>query len=293
MKQDIRVPLLFLAPALILLLVFVVVPVVASLVTSLTDFNIFALNNWSKARFVGVQNYVKLFGDELFRQALWNTLYFVAVGVPTAVILSLFFAVLVNRPTTALKNLFRVGYYLPSITDAVAIAIVWRWLLNPRWGILSWALGQFGIQGPNWLGDPRWAMPAIIMLVVWKGLGYNMVIFLAGLQGIPQQYYEAAQIDGAGKWRQLRFVTLPLLGPTTFFVTVMTIIGYLQLFAEPFMLTDGGPLNATLSVVLYMYRQGFKFFNLGYASAMAYVLFAIIFIATLAQMKLKDKDVAY
>ena len=189
--------------------------------------------------------------------------------------------------------MFRVGYYLPSITTTVAIAVVWKWVLNPRYGILNWVLSFLGITGPSWLGDPKWAMPAIIMLVVWKGLGYNMIIFLAGLQNIPEHLYEAAQIDGANRIKQLVYITIPLLRPTTFFVTVMTTIGYLQLFAEPYMLTDGGPLNSTLSIVLYMYRHGFKFFNLGYASAIAYVLFAIIFIATLFQMKLRDKEIQY
>lgn len=284
---------MFLAPALILMMVFVVVPVAASFVISLTDFNIFALADWSNARFIGVDNYIRLFQDELFWKALGNTLYFVAVGVPLAVGLALILAMLLNSPLNRAKDLFRVGYYLPSITETVAIAVVWRWVLNPRYGILKRALEIFGLQSPNWLGDPRWAMPAIIMMAVWKGLGHNALIFLAGLQSIPSTVYEAAEIDGANGWEQFRFVTLPLLAPTTFFVAIMTLIGYLQLFAEPYTLTDGGPLDATLSIVLYMYRHGFKFFNLGYASAMAYVLFALIFVATLVSMKSRAEEVTY
>jgi multiple sugar transport system permease protein len=228
MQRNARVAYMFLAPALILMMVFVVVPVAASFVISLTDFNIFALADWSNARFIGVDNYIRLFQDELFWKALGNTLYFVAVGVPLAIGLALILAMLLNSPLNRAKDLFRVGYYLPSITETVAIAVVWRWVLNPRYGILKRALEIFGLQSPNWLGDPRWAMPAIIMMAVWKGLGHNALIFLAGLQSIPSTVYEAAEIDGANGWEQFRFVTLPLLAPTTFFVAIMTLIGYLQ-----------------------------------------------------------------
>ena len=293
MQRRTRVAYMFLAPALVLMTVFVVVPVAASFVMSLTDFNIRALANWGNARFIGLGNYVRLFGDELFWKALRNTLYFVGVGVPLAVTLSLLLAALLNSPLNRAKDLFRIGYYLPSITETVAIAVVWRWVLNSRYGILKQALEMVGLHCPNWLGDPAWAMPAIIMMAVWKGLGHNALIFLAGLQSIPSTVYEAAQIDGANGWEQFRFITLPLLAPTTFFVGTMTLIGYLQLFAEPYTLTDGGPLDATLSIVLYMYRHGFKFFNLGYASAMAYVLFGLIFVATLLTMKRKGEEVTF
>lgn len=293
MKKSFLVPLGFLAPALILILVFMVLPIIVSFYLSLTNFNVSALLDWSRARFIGLANYQRLFQDALFWKALKNTMYFVIIGLPVAIFFSLFLAILLNRAQLFGRNLFRVGYYLPSITTTVAIAVVWKWVLNPRYGILNWVLGLLGIAGPSWLGDPRWAMPAIIMLVVWKGLGYNMVIFLAGLQNIPKHLYEAAQIDGASRFKQMIYITIPLLRPTTFFVTIMTMIGYLQLFAEPYMLTNGGPLNSTLSIVLYMYRHGFKFFNLGYASAIAYILFAIIFTATLLQMKFRDKEIQY
>lgn len=293
MQRNAKVAYMFLAPALILMVVFVVVPVATSLVISLTDFNMFALADWSKAKFIGLNNYIRLFQDELFWKALGNTMYFVAAGVPLAIGLALLLAVLLHSPLNRAKDLFRVGYYLPSITETVAIAVVWRWVLNPRYGILKHAFETFGLQSPNWLGDPRWAMPAIIMMAVWKGLGHNALIFLAGLQNIPSTVYEAAQIDGANGWKRFRFITLPLLAPTTFFVSIMALIGYLQLFAEPYTLTDGGPLDASLSIVLYMYRHGFKFFNLGYASAMAYVLFAMIFIATLLSTKSRAEEVTY
>lgn len=293
MKRSLLIPLGFLAPALTLILVFMVLPLVVSFYLSLTNFNVAALLDYSLANFIGLANYQRLLRDELFWQAFWNTGYFVLIGVPSALVLSLLLAILLNQARLFGKNFFKVGYYLPSITTTVAIAVVWRWVLNPRYGILNWLLGILGIAGPNWFGDPEWAMPAIILLVVWKGLGYNMVIFLAGLQNIPGHLYEAAQLDGAGRLKQLIYITIPLLRPTSFFVSVMTMIGYLQLFAEPYMLTDGGPLNATLSIVLYMYRHGFKFFNLGYASALAYVLFAIIFFVTLLQMKFSDKEIQY
>ena len=293
MKRSLLIPLGFLAPALTLILVFMVLPLVVSFYLSLTNFNVAALLDYSLADFIGLANYQRLLRDELFWQAFWNTGYFVLIGVPSALVLSLLLAILLNQAGLFGKNFFKVGYYLPSITTTVAIAVVWRWVLNPRFGILNWLLGILGIAGPNWFGDPEWAMPAIILLVVWKGLGYNMVIFLAGLQNIPGHLYEAAQLDGAGRLKQLIYITIPLLRPTSFFVSVMTMIGYLQLFAEPYMLTDGGPLNATLSIVLYMYRHGFKFFNLGYASALAYVLFAIIFFVTLLQMKFSDKEIQY
>lgn len=293
MQRNPKVAYMFLAPALILMTVFIALPVIASLVISLTDFNIFALANWSNAKFIGIDNFVRLFQDGLFWKALRNTLYFVAVGVPLAIALALILAILLNSPLNRAKGLFRVGHYLPSITETVAIAVVWRWVLNPRYGILKRALEVFSIQSPSWLGDPRWAMPAIIMMAVWKGLGHNALIFLAGLQSIPPTVYEAARIDGATSRQQFIYVTLPLLAPTTFFVSIMTLIGYLQLFAEPYTLTDGGPLDATLSIVLYMYRHGFKFFNLGYASAMAYVLFALIFAATLLAMRSRAEEVTY
>lgn len=293
MKTTYKVPLLFLTPAMLLLFIFLVLPIIASLYISFTNFDIFALNNWSNAKFIGFTNYIDLVNDPLFWKALKNTLFFVIVGVPSAIISSLFFAILLNQKFVKGKTFFRVGYYLPNITNTVAIAIVWKWVLNPRYGIMNWFLGLLGFDGPSWLGDPKWAMPAIILLVVWKSLGYNMIIFLAGLQGIPEHLYEASQLDGANRWQQLKNITLPLLRPTTFFVTIMTIIGYLQLFAEPYMLTEGGPLNSTLSIVLYIYQQGFKFFELGYASALSYVLFFLIFIVTMIQMKFKDADIEY
>lgn len=290
MRKSIKIPALFLAPAMILMFIFLILPIFASLYISLTDFNIYSLMDWSQAEFVGLANYTKLFNDEIFWQSLKNTLYFAGVGVPLAIIFALGFAVLMNKKEVKGKEFFRAGFYLPSITNTVAVAVIWGFILNPNYGFLNWILSIFGLEPINWLGSTTWAMPSIIIFVVWKGLGHNIILFLAGLQNIPIHLYEAARIDGATKWQMFKNITLPMLKPTTFFVTVMTVIGYLQLFAEPYMLTEGGPLDSTLSVVLYMYRNGFKHFELGYASAIGYVLFLLIFVVTLIQMKFRKEN---
>jgi multiple sugar transport system permease protein len=176
------------------------------------------------------------------------------------------------------------------VTTLVAIAVVWRYLYHPRYGLLNYALGLLGIDPIDWLGDPNWAMPAIILLAVWKNFGFNMIIFIAGLQSIPEHLYEAARIDSANTWQQLRFVTLPMLGPTFLFVAIMTMIGYLQLFAEPYVMTQGGPAHSTLSIVLLMYEEGFRWWNIGYAAAVAFVLFVLILVITLLQLKLGQGD---
>lgn len=285
MKTPLKAIIAFIGPSIILLLIFMLIPILVSLTLSFTDFNVFAIYDWSNASFIGFENYNNLMKDPLFWKALLNTLYALVVAMPLTIILALSFAALLNRETTYFKNFFKVSFYLPSITNTVAIAIVWSWMLNPDYGLINWFLGLIGIQGPNWLGDPAWAMPSVIMLVVWKAVGYNIILFTAGLQNIPDYLYEAAELDGASKFQKFLHVTIPSLRPTIFFVTVMTIIGYLQLFEEPYMLTSGGPLDSTLSIVLYLYRQGFRFFKLGYASSIAFVLFIMIFALTFIQMK--------
>jgi multiple sugar transport system permease protein len=290
MKTPLKAIITFLGPPIILLFIFMLIPIFVSLFISFTDFDVYAMYDWSNASFIGLQNYGELMQDPLFWRALLNTLYALVVAMPLTVILSLSFAALINREGTYLKNFFKVSFYLPSITNTVAIAIVWAWMLNPDYGLINWFLGLFGIQGPNWLGDPAWAMPSVIMLVVWKAVGYNIILFTAGLQNIPDYLYEAAELDGATRFQQFLYVTVPSLRPTIFFVTVMTVIGYLQLFEEPYMLTAGGPLNSTLSIVLYLYRQGFRFFKLGYASSIAFVLFLMIFALTFIQMRARRNE---
>jgi len=277
----------FVAPALSLILIFFFVPVIAALVLSFSDFDIYALGEFSALRWIGIDNYVRLFQDPLFWMALKNTLYFVLVGGPLSVLTSLVAAVLVNHRLVRLKGMFRTLFFLPVVTTMVAVAVVWRYLYHPRFGFLNYLLGLLGIHPIDWLGNPDWAMPAIILMAIWKNFGFNMIIFVAGLQSIPERLYEAASIDGASPWGQFRHITLPLLAPSLVFVGVITMIGYLQLFSEPYVMTQGGPADSTLSLSLLMFRDGFRWWNMGYASATAFVLFAIILLGTLLQIKLK------
>jgi len=280
----------FAAPFVILFSVFLAFPIVAAFLLSFTSFGLRDLQNPIGTTFVGLQNYIDLFSDAKFWKSLTNTVYFVVVGVPVTLAFGLLIANALNRGVTRFRTAFRVGYYLPVITSIVAIAVVWRFLLNPDVGLINMALGAIGIDGPAWLADPALAMPSIIAMAVWRNLGFAMIVFLAGMQAIPASLYEAASIDGAGRWQSFRSITVPLLRPTILFMTVITTIGYLQLFEEPFVMTAGGPLDATLSVTMYMYQQGFTFFHQGYASAIAYVLFLIVAIIAFLQFKFLRSD---
>jgi multiple sugar transport system permease protein len=275
----------FVAPALVAIGVFFFLPVVAALAMSLTDFDIYALADLHNLRFVGLRNYAELLQTPLFWRALGNTFYFVIVGVPLSVAASLGAALLLNSRVTWLKGLFRTAYFAPVVTSLVAVAVIWRYALHTRYGIVNYALALVGIDPVDWLGDPHWGMPAIILFAVWKNFGYNMIILLAGLQSIPRDLYEAAEIDGAGTWAQFRWVTWPMLGPTLAMVGVLTMAGYFQLFAEPYVMTQGGPVQSTVSVLYFMYEQGFKWWNLGVASSVAFVLFAIMFAVTMLQLR--------
>jgi multiple sugar transport system permease protein len=276
----------FVAPALLVIVVFFFVPVLAALAISLTDFDIYALADSRNLRLVGLRNYAQLLQTPLFWQALGNTLYFVVVGVPLSVTVSLGAALLLHSRLVRFRGLFRTALFAPVVTTLVAVAVVWRYLFNPHYGWLNYALGRLGIPPVDWLGDPQWAMPAIIVFAVWKNFGYNMIIFLAGLQSIPEPLYEAARIDGASIWRQFRHVTLPMLAPILAVVNILTIAGYFQLFAEPYVMTQGGPMQSTVSVLYFMYEEGFKWWNLGSASAVAFVLFLFIFVVTALQLRL-------
>ena len=280
----------FVAPALTLIGVFFVLPVAASLLLSFTDFDIYALGRLDRLRFIGLDNYRRLLADPLFWTALRNTLYFVVVGGPLSVLVSLGAALLVNHRLTWSQGWFRTLLFLPVVTTLVAVAVVWRYLYHPRHGFLNYVLGWVGLPPIDWLGDPDWAMPAIILMAVWKNFGFNMVVFIAGLQSIPRRLYEAAEIDGADGWAQFRYITLPMLAPTFLFVTVITLIGYFQLFAEPYVMTQGGPADSTLSVALLMFQEGFRWWNLGYAAAVAFVLFLIILAGTLVQARLRRES---
>ncbi len=280
----------FVAPALVAIGAFFFVPVVASLLLSFTDFDVYAVARPDRLRLVGLGNYARLVAEPRFRTALANTAYFVIVGGPLSVAASLGAALLLEAKVARWKGVFRTVFFLPVVTTLVAVAVVWRYLYHPRHGLLNLLLGVFGIGPIDWLGDPRWAMPAIILLAVWKNFGFNMVIFIAGLQSVPERLYEAARMDGASGWQQFRRVTLPMLAPTFLFVAVVTMIGYFQLFAEPYVMTQGGPANSTLSVVLRMYEEGFRWWNMGYGAAVAFVLFAIILLLTLVQLRLRARE---
>lgn len=264
------------SPALSAIVVFFLLPVLGALALSVTDFDIYALADPANLRFVGLRNYTRLLAEPTFRTALWNTALFVLIAAPLSIAVSLGAALLVNARLARFASLHRTVLFLPVVTTLVAAAVVWRYLYHPRFGLLNHALALVGVGPVDWLGDPRWAMPAIVFMTVWKTFGFNMVIFVAGLRGIPPRLYEAASLDGAGALATFRHVTLPLLAPTMTFVALMTVIGDFQLFAEPYVMTQGGPGDRTLSVVLLMYREGFRWWNLGTAAATAFVLFVIV-----------------
>jgi multiple sugar transport system permease protein len=270
----------FALPALAVIGLFFVLPVAAGLVLSLTDFDLYALADLHNLRFVGLDNYAQVFTRPLFWQALGNTAYFVALGVPLSIGLSLGCAVLLQSKLARFKPLFRTALFAPVVTTLVAVAVVWRYLFHVRYGWVNQVLGSLGVDPIDWLGDPHWSMPAIIVFAAWKNFGGNMIIFIAALQAIPEDLYEAARLDGAGAWAQFRHVTVPMLGPTLLMVSILTIAGYFQLFAEPYVMTQGGPLQSTVSVLYLMYEESFRWWNLGQASAVAFVLFAIIVVVT-------------
>ncbi len=289
-RRKISAAYFFLAPAMITIFIFFLLPVLAAFLMSFTDFDIYSLGNISLAQFVGFRNYIEIFRDSLFWIALKNTFYFVIVGGPLSIVVSLGAALLINSKLIKFKGLFRLIYFTPVVTTLVAVSILWRFIYHPRFGILNYVLSLIGIHGVDWLGDPHWAMPAIILMAVWKNFGYNMIIFIAGLQNIPEDLYEAADIEGASAWRQFKDITLPMLAPTTLFVGIITMIGYFQLFAEPYVMTQGGPLNSTLSIVLYMYQEGFRWWNMGYSAALAFILFFIILVVSLIQLRLQRES---
>ncbi|MBB6599414.1 sugar ABC transporter permease [Luteimonas sp. MC1825] len=271
---------LFAAPALLVLGVFFALPVLSALLISLTDFDLYALAEPGNLRFVALGNYIDLLQTPLFWKALWNTSYFVVVGVPLSVAVSLGAALLLNSGLARARAFFRTALFAPVVTTLVAVAVIWRYLFHSSYGLVNWALGHVGIGPVDWLGDPAWAMPTIILFAVWKNFGYNMVIFIAGLQAIPVDLYEAARIDGASRWRQFLHITLPMLGPVLLVVGVITVSGYFQLFAEPYVMTRGDPLQSTVSVLYFMFEEGFKWWNLGRASAVAFMLFLVILAVT-------------
>lgn len=277
-------------PFLLLFAVFTAWPLFQSLFMSFTDFKIRDMQTPFAVNPVGFDNYVTAVNDPVFQQGALNTAIFVVVGVPLTMAAALAAAVALDKGITRLRSVFRVGFYTPVVTSIVAVAVVWRFLLQPDTGLVNTVLGWVGIDGPNWLGDTRTALPSLIAMVVWRNFGTGMIIFLAGLQAVPWSLHEAAALDGASSWQRFWNVTIPGLRPTLLFVLVTTTIGYLQFFEEPYVMTQGGPLNSTISASMVTYRQ-FGFGNYGVAGAMAYLTFVVIVLVSIAQFRLaRERD---
>ena len=277
--------ILFAVPWLLQFVLFIVVPFAASFWLSLTDYRFRDFPNM-----IWFENYADLASDEVFLKSIFNTLYYTVFHVPGVMIISFFIAILLNQKVNGMP-LFRTLFYLPSVTAGVATIMLWLVILQPN-GILNQALGLVGIPGPRWLTSTQWAMPSLIIMSFWT-VGTTMILYLAGLQGIPQHLYEAASIDGAGHLRKLWHVTVPMMTPTIFLTLVLGIIGSWQVFTQALILTGGGPANATLFVLLYLYNKAFLIFQMGYASAIAWVLFVIILIFTLIQFGIARRWVYY
>lgn len=278
---------LFVAPLILGLIVFTYGPVLAAFVLSFTKGDYISTPKW-----IGLDNYANLLDDKLFWKSMQNTLYYVAGVVPAGMALSLLLALAMNQKLRGII-FFRSIFFLPTISSSVAISLMWLWIYNPEFGALNFLLDQVGIKGPAWLSSPEWAMPAVMIMAVWRGLGYNMLIYLAGLQGIPEIYYEAAEIDGAGSWAKFWNITLPLLSPTNFMLLILGLIGAFQVFEYTYVMTAGGPVYSTLTLVLHVYNNAFRNFQMGYASALAYVVFFILLILTMIQFWLQRRWVHY
>lgn len=286
-------PYLFVSPAMILLIAFGIVPILVAAVISTTNMNISAFASWSNVDFVGADNYTKLFADPDFWQAIGNTGLFAVFGVPAIVVVSLIVALLLGRSQGAFFRSLRAFYFIPAITAIVAISLIWGYLYNTQFGLLNYLLSLVGVPQVQWLSDPVLAKFSVALVAVWRGTGLNIIIFLAALQGVPREYLEAASLDGAGEWKKTFSIVLPLLRFAIFFVSVTTTIAWLQFFDEPFVLTDGGPLGATTSASIFLYKEGFRLNQFGYASAGSIVLFVIIALITLIQLRLRRADDEY
>jgi multiple sugar transport system permease protein len=285
----------FIGPIVIGLLIFTILPIIASLVLSFSDWD-----GSSQLHFIGLDNFVRMFSDHIYLKALKITSFYTVVTVPSTIIFSVLIAVLLNRKMRG-RDVYRLIFFLPSVTMPVAIAVVWKWMYNGSNGLINFLLSRVGIDGPNWITDERYILMSVMIIAVWAGIGYNMIILLSGLQGIPDSFYEAASIDGATAWHRFVHITVPLLTPAIFFVMVTSLIGAFQVFDLVFMLTPqatgggaGGVLqDATRTAVYSIYQNGFTWFKIGYASAQAWVLFVIIFLITMAQMYLQKRWVHY
>lgn len=283
-KKELAWIYVFIAPPVLGFLIFGLVPILFSIYISFHDWNMLTTPKW-----VGLQNYVKLASDEKVWKSIFNTVYLL-IGVPLGMFFALILAVMMNRRIKGI-SIMRTIYYLPVISPIIAVSLLWQWILNKDFGLLnSWLWEWFGIAGPNWLGDPKWVKPSLILIGLWGGVGGTMVLYLAGLQSVPTTYYEAAEIDGAGVWQKFWRITVPLLTPIHFYVIVMGVIGTFQSFSQIYVLAvNGGPEYSGATVVYYIFQTAFDYFNMGYASSLAWVLGIIIFVVTLLQFRLSSK----
>ncbi len=286
MTRAARTAYVFVLPVLAITAFVLVLPTVLALALSVTDYSVYALADWRNLSFVGLGNYLYLLREPLFWRALGNTALFAILGVPMAIGASLFAALLLNDVTVRWKPLWRVLLFTPYVTSVVATAVVWRFLLNTRFGLVNRALAAAGLPAVDWLGDPHASIPAILIFVTWKIFGYNMIVFTAALSAVPHDLMEAARLDGASRWLRFRHVTLPAIGPTLLLAAVMSVAGFLQIFAEPYVMTMGGPAQSTVTILYFMFDEGFKWWNLGQASAVAFVLFLMILALTFAQARI-------
>lgn len=284
----------FLGPAFFFLFVLILFPILFAFWISLHDWSLIPRD----FPLIGLKNYIEAFKDPLTLQSLRNTLVYTVGAVPVSMMLSLILALIMNQDKLPFRTGFRTAYFIPVITSWVAVSFVWVWMFEPRYGLVNAFLALFGITGIKWLASPFWALPAIMIVSIWKGLGYNMVIFLAGLQGVPRELHEAAKIDGANRWQSFWHITFPLLNPTIVFITVTAVIGSLQVFTPAVIMTTvqgeaGGPINSTRVMVYHIYSTAFRYNQLGYGAALAFLLFALILVITLVQLRLTQRDVDY
>jgi len=279
---------LFLLPSLVGLVLFSIIPIATSLYLSLTEWDIIG----GPPKFQGLKNYAQILRSEEMSRTLGNTLYFIVLYIPLILIASILVAMLLNNKARGI-GIYRTIYYIPVLTSWVAAALLWKWLLNSKYGAVNAILGMLGIQGPSWLQDKVWAMPGIVLASIWKDMGYFALIFLAGLQGISKSYYEAAEIDGANALARFRYITLPLITPTLFFVMVICIINSFQLFPQVMVMTEGGPGGATQVFVERIYSYAFRYYKMGYAASLSWILFVFIFVATLIQLGMQKRWVHY
>lgn len=281
LNDDTRWAWAMLLPNVIGFVMFMLVPVVATFVLSFMKYDML-----TPPKFIGLQNYIDMAKDPIVWEVTKNTLIYTVLTVPIGMCLSLLLAVMLDQ-NIGFRRFYRAAFFLPAITSMVVVAIVWQWIYNPDYGLLNYFLSIFGIEGPKWLLDTRTSLLSLAIVGIWKNVGYNMIIFLSGLQGISNSYYEAAELDGANKLKQFRYITIPMLKPTTFFIFIMSVISSFQVFDQVMLMTKGGPGRSSSVLVHYLYQNAFQYFKLGYACAIAYLLFFIIMAITIFNMRME------